>query len=110
MEIYTVKDLRELLEKLPDDVRIDFQLGCNKSRDPRDGEFEQSYIYQIISLLYYGFGNIDLFWATIQLRLDEESEDDNLTFQFLAPQLEGRKDLNKMVEEFLIKNRDLINE
>lgn len=110
MEIRTVKELRELLEKLPDDVRINFQLGCNKSRDPKDDEFEISYIYQIILLLYYGFGDIELFWATMELRLDLESEDDNLTFQFLAPQLEDRKDLNKIVEEFFIKNRDLINE
>ncbi len=109
MEIYTVKDLRELLEKLPDDVKIDFSLGCNMSKNPEDDEFEISYLYQIFLLLYYGFGSIELFCATMELRLDKESEDDTLTFHFLAPQLEDRKDFDKIMEEFFIKNKDLIN-
>ena len=110
MVIDTVKDLRELLEKLPDDARVDFSLGCNKSEDPRDEEFELSYLYQIIALLYYGFGNIELFRATLQLFLDDNEYERNvLTFQLLAPQLEDRKDLDKIMEEFFIKNKDLIN-
>lgn len=64
-------------------------------------------IYQIIALLYYGFGSIELFRATLQLRLDDnECERNVLTFQLLAPDID---DLTKIVEDFFIKNKDLIN-
>lgn len=63
MEIYTVKDLRDLLEKLPDDARVDFSLGCNKSEDQKDEEFELSYLYQIFLLLYYGAIGCALFFT-----------------------------------------------